>query len=237
MSVAAIVPAAGRGDRLGPGQPKALRTLGGVPLLVHAIHALAQARLVEHVIVAAPPEEVAQVRALLALEELGAEISVVAGGAERQESVALALDTLAESVDIVLVHDAARPLAPSELVDAVAQAVRDGADAAIPALPVADTIKRVEAGVTSETVTETLDRGALRAIQTPQGFRRHVLAEAHAAAARDGILATDDAGLVERLGVKVAVVPGSEEALKVTRPLDLVIAEAILARRRAESGR
>jgi 2-C-methyl-D-erythritol 4-phosphate cytidylyltransferase len=205
---------------------------------VHAVHALAQARLVEHVVVAAPPDEVPQVRSLLALDELGAEITVVAGGAERQESVSLALAVLPESVDIVLVHDAARPLAPSELVDAVAQAVRDGAEAVVPALPVADTVKRVESGAGPwETVTETLDRSALRTVQTPQGFRRQVLAQAHAAGAQDGVLATDDAGLVERLGTKVAVVPGSEEALKVTRPVDLVIAEAILARRRAGSGR
>jgi 2-C-methyl-D-erythritol 4-phosphate cytidylyltransferase len=204
-------------------------------LLVHAVHALAQARLVEHVIVAAPPDEVARVSAMLALDELGAEISVVAGGAERQQSVALALAALPDSVDVVLVHDAARPLAPSELADAVAHAVQDGADAVIPALPLTDTVKRVESGPGHlETVVETIERSPLRAIQTPQGFRRGVLAQAHAAAAKDGILATDDAGLVERLGIKVVVVPGSEEALKVTRPMDLVHAEAILALRRAD---
>ncbi|MBA3744975.1 2-C-methyl-D-erythritol 4-phosphate cytidylyltransferase, partial [Sporichthya sp.] len=126
----------------------------------------------------------------------------------------------------VLVHDAARPLVPVELVDAVAAAVRAGAEAVIPALPVADTIKQVEGGL----VVATPDRSGLAAVQTPQGFSREVLEKAHAAATGD--TATDDAGLVERLGLPVRTVPGSEEAFKVTRPVDLLLAEAILARRR-----
>jgi 2-C-methyl-D-erythritol 4-phosphate cytidylyltransferase len=117
-----------------------------------------------------------------------------------------------------------------ELVDRVAAAVRDGADAVVPGLPVADTVKRVDP---TGRVEETLDRSALRAIQTPQGFRRPVLAAAHAGA--DGAVSdvTDDAGLVERAGGTVVVVPGDEEAFKVTRPLDLLLAEALLTRRRA----
>lgn len=229
-TTAGIVPAAGRGERLGAGAPKALRTLGGVPLLVHAVRALAAARAVGLVVVAAPPDDVAQVRALLADHEVGAEVAVVAGGATRQESVRLALAALTPDVEVVLVHDAARPLVPVELVDRVAAAVRHGAAAVVPGLPVADTVKRVEAGDGGERVVETLDRAALRAIQTPQGFRRDVLEAAHAAATDD---ATDDAGLVERAGATVTVVPGSEEAFKVTRPLDLLLAEAVLARRRA----
>ena len=177
MTTAAVVPAAGRGERLGPGTPKALRLLGGVPLLVHAVHALSAARSVDLVVVAAPPDGVAQVRALLADHEVGAEVTVVAGGATRQESVRLALAALPDDVDVVLVHDAARPLVPVELVDRVAAAVRDGADAVVPGLPVADTVKRVDP---TGRVEETLDRSALRAIQTPQGFRRPVLAAAHA---------------------------------------------------------
>ena len=128
-------------------------------------------------------------------------------------------------------HDAARPLVPVELVDAVAAAIRAGAGAVIPALPVADTVKEVDGGL----VVGTPDRSRLVAVQTPQGFARDVLEKAHAAAA--GGDATDDAGLVERLGIPVRTVPGSEEAFKVTRPVDLLLAEAILARRRKDRHR
>jgi 2-C-methyl-D-erythritol 4-phosphate cytidylyltransferase len=239
VTVAAIVPAAGRGDRLGPGQPKALRTLGGVPMLVHAVRALSRARLVDLVVVAAPPEGVGDVKALLALHDIGAEVLVVAGGAERQDSVARALEALPPAVDVVLVHDAARPLAPSELVDAVAGAVLAGHIAVVPGLPMADTVKRIaageprdggERGQRSEHVIETVSRSDLRCIQTPQGFDRAVLAKAHAMA--DSTL-TDDAGLVERLGLPVVVVAGSAEAFKITRPIDLLLAEAVLLERRA----
>jgi 2-C-methyl-D-erythritol 4-phosphate cytidylyltransferase len=158
-----------------------------------------------------------------------ASLAVVAGGETRQESVALALLTIADDVDVVLVHDAARPLVPSSLVDAVVSAVRSGADAVVPGIGVSDTIKTVdEAG----RVIGTLDRGQMRAVQTPQGFRRSVLAAAHAAA-DPSLPATDDAGLVEAIGRTVLVIAGDEEAFKVTRPLDLVLAEAVLARRRA----
>jgi 2-C-methyl-D-erythritol 4-phosphate cytidylyltransferase len=154
---------------------------------------------------------------------------VVAGGDTRQDSVARALVALPADIDVVLVHDAARPLVPTSLVDAVVAAVRAGADAVVPGLPVADTVKSVGRG---DLVTATLDRSILRAIQTPQGFRRSVITSAHAASDPDAP-ATDDAGLVEALGGTVLVVPGDEEAFKVTRPLDLVLAEAVLARRRA----
>ncbi|MGH8888836.1 MAG: 2-C-methyl-D-erythritol 4-phosphate cytidylyltransferase [Acidothermaceae bacterium] len=239
MTVAAIVPAAGRGERLGPGQPKALRDLGGVPMLVHAVRALSRARLVDLVVVAAPPGGVDEVKALLALHDIGAEVTVVAGGAERRDSVARALETLPPDVRAVLVHDAARPLAPPELVDAVAKAVLDGHQAVVPGVPIADTVKRIseageggagrEGGGLQAHVVATLPRSDLRAIQTPQGFAREVLARAHA----DGKLtAVDDADLVERLGVPVVVVPGSNEAFEITRPIDLLFAEAVLAERR-----
>jgi 2-C-methyl-D-erythritol 4-phosphate cytidylyltransferase len=151
-----------------------------------------------------------------------APVIVVAGGAERQASVAAALAAVPAGPEIVLVHDAARALTPPELVESVAEAVRAGHDAVIPVLPVVDTIKDVGAG---EVVLGTVDRSALRAVQTPQGFRRSVLAAAHAAA---GDPLTDDAGLVEKLGIPVVCVPGSEYALKVTRPFDLALAEHLL---------
>ncbi|MFC6015426.1 2-C-methyl-D-erythritol 4-phosphate cytidylyltransferase [Plantactinospora solaniradicis] len=217
--VAVLVPAAGAGVRLGPGGPKALRQIGGEPLLVHAVRRIAAAPSVHTIVVAAPPGDADAVRALLAPI---AELIVVAGGATRQESVAAALAAVPPGPEIVLVHDAARALTPAILVEAVATAIRGGEDAVIPVLPVVDTIKEVSAdGV----VLGTVDRSALRAVQTPQGFRRSVLAAAHAAAV-DPL--TDDAGLVEKQGVRVACVPGSEYALKITRPFDLALAEHLL---------
>ncbi len=150
-------------------------------------------------------------------------MTVVPGGAERQASVAAALAAVPAGPTIVLVHDAARALTPPELVESVAAAVRGGRDAVIPVLPVVDTIKEVGA---DEVVLGTVDRSALRAVQTPQGFRRAVLSAAHAAA---GDSLTDDAGLVEKQGVAVSCVPGSEYALKITRPFDLALAEHLLA--------
>ncbi len=233
MTTAAVVPAAGRGERLGPGTPKALRDLGGLPILVHAVRALVSARSVDLVVVAAPPDDggVDEVRLLLADHVPMANVVIVPGGSSRQQSVALALDHLPITVDVVLVHDAARPLVPVELIDAVTSAVRAGAGAVIPVLPVYDTVKEIDPG---GRVVRTIDRSVLRAVQTPQGFDRELLVEAHRKAAAEGIDdLTDDAGLVERIGHTVVVVPGHEEAFKVTRPFDLVIAEAVLARRRS----
>ena len=217
--VAVLVPAAGAGLRLGPGGPKALRLLDGEPLLVHAIRRVAAAPSVRLIVVAAPVAEVDAVRSLLAPV---APVTVVAGGAERQQSVALALAEVPDDVAIVLVHDAARALTPPELVESVAAAVRDGRPAVIPVLPVVDTIKEVGPG---EIVLGTVDRSVLRSVQTPQGFLLTVLVAVHAAAA-DAL--TDDAGLVEKAGLPVTCVPGSELAMKITRPLDLILAEALL---------
>lgn len=227
---AAIVPAAGRGERLGPGAPKALRTLAGLPILVHAVRALASARSIDLVVVAAPEDGVDEARSMLAGIDTEAEIVIVAGGETRQGSVARALLALPSDVDVVLVHDAARPLVPPDVVDRVASAVRGGHEAVIPTLGVVDTIKEADSGL----VIGTLDRSRLHAVQTPQGFSRAILQRAHAAS--EGNDATDDAGLVERMGVPVHVVAGDEEAFKITRPLDLVLAEAILVRRRAAGG-
>ncbi|MFE5854059.1 2-C-methyl-D-erythritol 4-phosphate cytidylyltransferase [Streptomyces sp. NPDC056500] len=238
---AAVIPAAGRGVRLGPGAPKALRTLNGTPMLVHAVRAMAASRAVTLVVVVAPADETQGVKALLADLALPdrTDIAVVPGGDTRQESVRLGLEAIPEGIDIVLVHDAARPLVPVDTVDSVIEAVRDGAVAVVPALPLADTVKEVEPAPSGgpEPVVATPERARLRAVQTPQGFDRATLVNAHATmAVAGGDGATDCAGMVERLGAPVVVVPGHEEAFKVTRPLDLVLAEAVLARRRANDG-
>lgn len=223
---AAIVPAAGRGERLGLGTPKALRPIAGTPMLVHAVRALEAARCIDLVVVVAPEEFVTDVQALMT--QVAVELQVVAGGETRQSSVLRGLITLPEDVDVVLVHDAARPLVPADVVTNVVAAVRAGHPAVIPALPVVDTIKRIDS---TSHVVETVDRSELRAVQTPQGFSRAVLQRVHAEADGDDI--TDDGGLVEAAGIPVLIIEGHEEALKVTRPLDLVIAEAIVAKRRA----
>ena len=233
--VAVLVPAAGAGVRLGPGGPKALRLLAGEPLLVHAVRRVAAVPSVRMIVVAAPASDVEAVSELLAPI---APVTVVAGGAERQESVGRALAAVPADVPIILVHDAARALTPPAMIEAVAEAVRSGWPAVIPVLPVVDTIKEVAPAPTpssasavpvgAEVVVGTVDRSVLRSVQTPQGFRHEVLAAAHAAA-RDPL--TDDAGLAEKAGIPVTCIPGSELALKITRPIDLVIAEALLAHR------
>ncbi|MFG3347231.1 2-C-methyl-D-erythritol 4-phosphate cytidylyltransferase [Streptomyces sp. NPDC048018] len=241
---AVVIPAAGRGVRLGPGAPKALRALNGTPMLIHAVRAMAASRAVSLVVVVAPPDGAvgaAEVKNLLDTHALPerTDYVVVPGGETRQESVRLGLAAVPDDVSVVLVHDAARPLVPVDTVDAVVEAVRDGAVAVVPALPVADTVKEVEPAEepgAPEQVVATPVRARLRAVQTPQGFDRDTLVNAHATVALTGEGATDDAGMVEKLGAPVVVVPGHEEAFKVTRPLDLVLAEAVLARRRANDG-
>jgi 2-C-methyl-D-erythritol 4-phosphate cytidylyltransferase len=158
-----------------------------------------------------------------------ARIDVVEGAQTRQGSVRAALAAAPAAYQVILVHDAARAFAPPDLIERVAAAVRDGHDAVIPVLPVVDTVKQVD---DSDHVVGTVDRALLRAVQTPQGFRRTTLQAAHEAAV-DGDV-TDDAGLVERIGVRVFCVPGSVDALKITRPADLAFAEALL---RGDAGR
>ncbi|MGW4166145.1 2-C-methyl-D-erythritol 4-phosphate cytidylyltransferase [Streptomyces chartreusis] len=235
---AVVIPAAGRGVRLGPGAPKALRALNGTPMLIHAVRAMAASRAVSLVVVVAPPDGAPEVKSMLDAHALPerTDFLVVPGGESRQESVKLGLDALPPDFDIVLVHDAARPLVPVDTVDAVIEAVRDGAPAVVPALPLADTVKEVESARTPgapEPVVATPDRARLRAVQTPQGFDRATLVRAHETVTDD---VTDDASMVEQIGPTVVVVPGHEEAFKVTRPLDLVLAEAVLARRRLNDG-
>lgn len=218
MTIAAIVAAAGRGERLGAEVPKALLPVAGRPLVVHAVRMLREAG-VETIVVAAPSQALEEMTAVLP------DAVVVAGGATRQESVRLALAALPATIDVVLVHDAARGLAPVSVAAAVIAALNDGADAVVPVVPLADTVKEVDA---TGGVVRTVDRSALRAIQTPQGFRRSVLEKAHAEPVAAGsIAATDDAALVEALGVRVATVAGAAEALKVTTPADVRVAELI----------
>lgn len=215
MRVAAIVPAAGRGERLGRATPKALVQIGGLTLVVHSVAALFRAGI-ETVVIAAPLDAIDEVRRKVP------RAAVVAGGADRRESVRNALAAIPPDVDAVLVHDAARPFVPDDVVRRVLDALQSGAPAVIPVVPLVDTVKRVDGdGV----VVETIDRSTLRAVQTPQGFRRDVLAAAHSADRTYDV--TDDASLVEATGVPVQTVPGDERAFKVTTPWDLAVAELL----------
>jgi 2-C-methyl-D-erythritol 4-phosphate cytidylyltransferase len=222
MTVALIV-AAGRGERLGATHPKAFVALAGQPLVQWSIDALRGVPGIEAIVLALPAGAPAPEG-----------VTAVEGGAVRSESVRRAL-AAAPAGDPVLVHDAARPLLSSELAESVIAALeRDAsADAAIAAAPVTDTVKRVDV---RGAVSETLERGELWAVQTPQVFRRAALERALDVAPEILARATDDASLLERAGGRVIVVQASPENLKVTTPLDLEIAEMLLARRRSRSG-
>jgi 2-C-methyl-D-erythritol 4-phosphate cytidylyltransferase len=239
----ALILAAGRGERLGVSRPKALVELAGRPLLHWSVQALRGVAAIEQIVVALPPGVEAprlflrsnvKERGLNAGAAKVSDMIAVEGGAVRSESVRLAL-AAADDVDsdMVLVHDAARPLLGAELIESTLAAARgEGVDAAIAAAPVTDTIKRAGA---DRVVSETLERSQLWAVQTPQVFRRAALERAldvpHDVLAQ----ATDDAWLIERMGGTVVVVPAPRENLKVTTPLDLALAELLLAQRAGRS--
>jgi 2-C-methyl-D-erythritol 4-phosphate cytidylyltransferase len=214
-SLAVLLPAGGVGTRLGNRTPKQFLRIGGAAILDRTLSHFLRHPAVRAVVVAAPVEYLERTRRLVAGRG-GERVRVVAGGATRQESVWNALQAVPSDVEIVLVHDAVRPFIDRGLIDAVAAAA--GAHgAAICALPIAETVKRVRAGV----VDTTLDRSELWTVQTPQGFRNALLREAHDKARRDGASGTDDAALVERLGHPVRVVPGLAGNVKITTPEDL----------------
>ena len=212
--------AAGEGVRLDNGTPKAFVELCGVPLVRRAAEAACGADLVDALIVAAPAGLEAQMKDVL--DDLTRPTEIVTGGSSRQASAAAALAAAADA-EAVGVHDAARPLCPSSLFDICFQEL-DECDAVCPAVPASDTIKEVAEDV----VVRTLDRTRLAAVQTPQVFRADVYRRAHEAAARDEVIATDDAALVERLGVGVRIIPGDDRNIKITTMHDLVVAKALI---------
>lgn len=214
----ALVPAAGGGERLGAGIPKAFVELHGRTILEHAVAGLLESGVVARVVVVVPGALVGR-----AADLLGDRASVVIGGPERSDSVALGLEALGDP-DFVLVHDAARPLTPPDQVRRVVAGLDDGLRAVIPVLPVVDTVKAVDA---NGVVLGTPERAGLRAVQTPQGFETGLLRRAYRQAAT--LRATDDAALVESLGVPVHTVAGDPLAFKITTPLDLRLARSVLA--------
>jgi 2-C-methyl-D-erythritol 4-phosphate cytidylyltransferase len=219
MIVAAILVAAGSGERLGAGMPKAYVDVGGSTLLQHAVAVFTGHPRVREIVVVVPPGD----------SGWYSMVTPVPGGATRQESVAAGLRAVPAEVDAVLVHDVARPFVPASVIDAVIAALEAGADAVVPVVPIHDTVRRV---APDGALAEVVDRSTLVAVQTPQGFRCDVLRAAHEQADVD---ATDDAGLVEALGRSVVAVPGSEDSFKITTPHDLVRAESFARLRSAGS--
>jgi len=218
--VAVVIPAGGVGTRLGRRTPKQFLALGGAPILVATVRHFARHPRVSAIVVAAPAAHVERTRRILGRMR-GAPVTVVVGGGTRQESVGHGLAAVSADSALVIVHDAVRPFITRALIDAVLRAAR-ATGAAICALPIAETVKRVGGGL----VQGTLDRSELVAVQTPQAFRADLLREAHDKARRDGFTGTDDAMLVERLGQSVRVVAGLAENVKITTPVDLRRARA-----------
>ena len=213
MSVWAILAAAGRGDRLGLDRPKAFASLNDRPLIAESLERLDASEWVEGIVVAAPPEW--EEPCILVAEEIaaGKVAETVTGGETRSESVRKALAQVPEAAAVVLVHDAARPLVTEEVIERVVTALEGGWDGAVPSLPVADTVKRVE----GEAVAETIDREGLVVVQTPQAFLVDVLRRA----VESGGEASDCAALVESAGGRVRAVQGDPRLLKITKPADL----------------
>jgi 2-C-methyl-D-erythritol 4-phosphate cytidylyltransferase len=224
MRVNAVIVAAGEGRRMGGGTPKPLLKLAGREVVIHTLERFAASTVGKAIVVVPENERVNFERLLAAVKLKPLEWTLQNGGARRQDSVARGLEAVDKDCEIVVVHDAVRPLVSPALIDrCVAAADKDGAAAA--GLPVRDTIKVVGA---DGRVESTPPRESLWEIQTPQAFRAALLREAHRRAGVDQIEATDDAMLVERLGEKVVVVEGEPRNIKITTPEDLIVAEALL---------
>jgi len=221
LAVWAVLAAAGKGERLGSDRPKAFARLGGRPLLAESLERLDGSDWIDQIVIAAPAEW--EEPSILVAEEIVATKvhSTVTGGETRSESVRLALEAVPEDAAAVLVHDAARPLLPEDVIERVLTALGEGWDGAVPTLPLADTIKRVE----GDRVVETLARDALVAVQTPQAFVADVLRAAFAGDVSDP---TDCSSLVEARGGRVKAVPGDPRLLKVTDEEDLALVESWL---------
>jgi 2-C-methyl-D-erythritol 4-phosphate cytidylyltransferase len=234
MQVFVILPAAGLGTRMAPGgtarqAPKQFLELHGQPILVLTVRAFLQVPSVHRIFVAVRKNEIQRVESQLRGHRLLEKVSVVEGGDTRQESVRNAMKVLpAAEKDIVLVHDAVRPLIDSATIERTIEAVSRH-HAAIVALPAVDTIKQVERTADGAIITSTIPRERIVLAQTPQGFLFRLLRQAMDAAEQDGFLGTDEASLVERLGIEVAVVLGSPRNFKITQPGDLALAEFYLS--------
>jgi 2-C-methyl-D-erythritol 4-phosphate cytidylyltransferase len=234
--IAAILPAAGLGTRMGAETPKQFLELAGTPIVVHTVRRMASCPMITDIIVATRGDVVASLESSLRGEKFKQNVKVIRGGDSRQESVALALQQVAEDTEIVLVHDAVRPFVTVEQIARVIEEARR-CDAAILGIPAMDTVKEVKRASLPEDVAliiGTIPRERVVLAQTPQAFTTKLLKEAFASAAADGVNASDEAGLVERFGHDVHVVLGSERNIKITKPADMELAKFYLERERAK---
>lgn len=236
MRVSVILPAAGLGTRMTPGHtshaaPKQFLELAGTPILIRTLRAFAAVSAVTELIVAVRATEMERLTAHIFEHGFTEKVRVVEGGDSRQESVSNALRSLdCEPDDVVLVHDAVRPLIEPAVIRRVIEAVEKHG-AAIVGLPAVDTIKQVERTADGAIITATIPREYIVQAQTPQGFRCGLLRKAFADAEADGFIGTDEASIAERAGIQVYVVPGSAANLKITQPGDLELAEFYLSQR------
>ena len=231
--VAVVITAAGSGERLGPGAPKAHRLIAGKPLFWYSLCTFVSIPEISHVIVVARDDELGNVRDSVEADEAlvfdHCHLDVVAGGETRQESVARGLAALDDQDEFVLVHDAARALVPRSVVESVIAQLKAGREAVIPVVAVTDSMREFD----GTDVGAVVPRSHLVAVQTPQGFTRDVVLRAHReVGARSGVAATDDASLVELLGIPIVHVDGSPDAFKVTYANDLLLAESLIAERK-----
>ncbi len=228
--VAAVVPAGGYGTRMGNGTPKQFLQLGDVPLLIHALRVFESSRTITEIVVVVPQDAVEYCQQeLLPQFALSKVNTVTGGGARRQDSVWNGLQAVDERTKIVIVHDAVRPFVTGAMVEQVVESAGTHG-AAIVAIPLHDTVKQA---ASDGMIEATLDRQRLWLAQTPQAFRIELLREAHRSSRQADVEATDDAFLVERIGHRIFIVSGSPDNIKVTRPEDLVMGEAILAAQRS----
>jgi 2-C-methyl-D-erythritol 4-phosphate cytidylyltransferase len=235
--IAAILPAAGLGTRMGAETPKQFLELDGTPIVIHSLRRIASCPLVTDIIVATRADEVTRLRERIAEEKFKQAVRVVKGGDSRQDSVAEALREVPKDAEIVLVHDAVRPFVTAEQITRVIEEARR-CEAAILGIPAMDTVKEVKRASLPEDVAliiGTIPRERVVLAQTPQAFATKLLKEAFARAQADGVSASDEAGLVERMGHDVHVVLGSERNMKITKPADMDLAKFYLERERKKS--
>ncbi len=221
-----VVPAAGKGTRLGTKLPKTLIPIAGKPIIAWTVETLEQTPIIDSIVLVAPDEFIGEFKKLCSENSWEKVVAIVAGGLDRQQSVWNGLKVMPEETEWVIVHDAARPLVKPSLILAVWEAANEIGTGAIAALPCPDTVKRTLDGVL---IAETLDREQIWLAQTPQVFAADLLKEAHEQAIKDGCSATDDAMLVERLGVPIRLVMGDPLNIKITNPVDISLAEALIA--------
>ena len=230
MKVLAIIPAAGVGIRMGGGTPKQFLSLEGVPIFVHTLRKFVAADPIDEIFLALRAEEMDRVVTDIDREHFAKPVHLVAGGPTRQETVARALAEATGGTDVVVVHDAVRPFIELEMIERVVDAARkDGA--AILGIPSVDTVKQVE----RQKILGTIPRERIVLAQTPQAFRYKIIQEAFARAATDGFNGTDEASLVERMGIQVSVLMGSDRNIKITKPSDLPLARLYIAQEQKQN--